>query len=235
MIPKTSAAPANRNCASARAPNPRNASLPATMFDAQQIVAPNIRRCIRPWLRAAATAWGPGGNLPSARTGLFKRLLAFRGFLYALEVGGKTKSRRLRHTNSALRAHRDFRVDDVFAPIAAAGGNVSRQSESGERRHGNIVRAPDARFEHAAAPNRHSVGTANVMDGASSRVAAHPAQLDIDNLTGADFNGLARVVRAVDGFVKANRRCQLTLKLGVVQQIFPSQRLLDHHQEKPVE
>src|SRR5579859_1015744 len=125
MIPKTSAAPANRNCASARAPNPRKASLPATMFDAQQIVAPSIRRCIRPWLRAGAAASEPWGELLSARTGLFKRLLAFRGFLNPLEVGGKPKSRRLRHTDGALRAHRDFRVDDIFAPIAAACGNIS--------------------------------------------------------------------------------------------------------------
>src|SRR5579859_4168949 len=132
MIPKTSAAPARRNCASARAPNPRNASLPATMFDAQQIVTPSINRCIRPCLRAGAAVSEPGGELLSARTGLFKRLLAFRGFLNPFEVGGKTKSRRLRHKDGALCAHRYLRIDDIFTPIAAACGNVSRQSKPGE-------------------------------------------------------------------------------------------------------
>src|SRR3989449_8013636 len=54
----------------------------------------------------------------------------------------------------ALRRDADFRLDDVFAPITAARGDIARERKIRQRGEGNVVGAPDARFEHPAAPHR---------------------------------------------------------------------------------
>ena len=78
---KIIAAPSTRNCASARAPNPVKASLPAMMLLAQQTVTSSISKCMRPWpARVAGLAAGIGAAL-------LKRLLPHRQLFDPLPIG----------------------------------------------------------------------------------------------------------------------------------------------------
>src|SRR5690349_4648162 len=66
-------------------------------------------------------------------------------------------------------------------------------------------------------------------------MAAHPSQFDVNDLAGAEFNGLSGVLSAVDGFIQADRRLQLALELHVVHHVVPTERLLNHHQTEAVQ
>src|SRR5690348_8686476 len=66
-------------------------------------------------------------------------------------------------------------------------------------------------------------------------MAADPPQFDVDDFTGAEFNRLPCVARAVDRFVQADGRLQLTLELRVVHHVVPTERLLNHHQAEAVQ
>ena len=128
------------------------------MLLAQQTITSNISKCMRVWpARAAGWAAGIGA-------GLLKRLLPHRQLFDPLQIGRVPQPRRLGNVNRPLRAHRNFRVNDVFGPIALAGGNITGQGESRQRGHGDVVGAADAGLEHAAAPHRNVAGAANVVD-----------------------------------------------------------------------
>src|SRR5262245_62128805 len=81
-------------------------------------------------------------------------------------------------------ARTDFNrwFDDVFFPVTRAGRNVSRQSETGKRRHRDVVRAPDSRLEHAATPNRNLLLARYLLDSLRLRMAADATELDVDDL-----------------------------------------------------
>src|SRR6267378_2116746 len=126
---------------------------------------------------------------------------------------------------------RDFdgRIDEVFFPIAFAGGNVARQSVAGQGRDGDVVNAPDAAFQHAAAPDRNVVRQAEGLDLPGAGVAADAAQLDVNDARCVQVESSLRITRVANGFVEANRSTQLLLELGVVENVIPPKRLL-HHQ-----
>ena len=81
------------------------------------------------------------------------------------------------------------------------------------------------------APLRAAVG----LDGEGRGVPAHPAHLDVDDAAGAEGEGVARVVGAVDALVEADRGLDLLLQVHVVHDVVPAQGLLDHHEAVGVE
>src|SRR5712664_3530233 len=128
-------------------------------------------------------------------------------------------------------AGRDFdgRIDEVFFPVAFAGGNVAGQSVAGQGRDGDVVNAPDAAFEHAAAPDWNVARQAERLDLPSAGVAAGAAELDVNDARGAEVESSLRITGVANGFVEANRGLQLFLELGMVEDVIPPERLL-HHQ-----
>src|ERR1700741_631769 len=86
--------------------------------------------------------------------------------LDAIEARGVADSWRRGHTNCALGRDFYFRLDDVFGPIAAARRDVAGKREIRQRRHGDVVCATDARFQHTATPDRDGFGLAEIVDSA---------------------------------------------------------------------
>src|SRR6185437_3759488 len=58
--------------------------------------------------------------------------------------------------DGAVGAHGNFRINEVFLPIAPAGADIAGEGEVRQRREGDVVGAPNAAFEHAATPDRHA-------------------------------------------------------------------------------
>src|SRR5260370_3217657 len=98
----------------------------------------------------------------------------------------------------ALRRDADLRLDDVFAPITAARGDIPGERKIRQRGEGNVVGAPDARFEHPAAPHRHLVLLAKVVNAPRHGVAAHAPQRHLDDAAGTPRQRRARLLLAVD-------------------------------------
>src|SRR6266849_1987304 len=91
------------------------------------------------------------------------------------------ESRRGGDSNRAAGGDFDGRVDDVLFPIAFAGRNIAGQRVTRQGGNGNVVSPPDAALKHAAAPYGYVSGEAQSLDLASARMAAHTAQLDVDD------------------------------------------------------
>ena len=68
-----------------------------------------------------------------------------------------------------------------FSQYRVGSGDVSGQREAGERGEGDIVGAPDARFQHSAAPHRHAVRLRERLDLIRLTVSADATELDIDD------------------------------------------------------
>src|SRR5271170_4405130 len=128
-----------------------------------------------------------------------------------------------------------FRLDDVFGPVAAAGGDVAGEGEIWQRGHGDVVRAADAGFQHSAAPDGYGFLLAEIVNAAGWGVAADAAQFYIDDLAGADFDGGAGMLDIVNAFVEADRRIELALQRGVGVNVVVAEGLLDHDQVEGVE
>src|SRR5690242_17159659 len=171
----------------------------------------------------------------SGEAQLFENLAALGERFDSVEARLVANSGRGRHANGSVRRHFHFGIDDIFGPIATAGGNVAGQRKILERRHGNVVRAADAGFEHAAAPDVNGILLAKIVNAASGSVSADAAEFDIDDFAGADFNGGARVLDIVNAFVEANWSFDLALKSGVGKDVVPAERLLDHDEVEGVE
>src|SRR5579864_9439016 len=115
------------------------------------------------------------------------------------------ETRRMGDTNRAPRSNFHFRLDNVFVPIALAGGHVTGEGIAGKGRGGNVVGTADATFEHAAAPRGNVVTKTESLNLAGTGVAAHPAELDVHDPSGAQFDGRLCVARVADAFVQAER------------------------------
>ena len=90
--------------------------------------------------------------------------------------------------NRAARRDLDRWIDDVFSPIALAGGDITGERVAAKGRDGDVVNAADAAFQHATAPNRNIARQAELLDFPSARVAADTAELDVDDARGAEVN-----------------------------------------------
>src|ERR1700732_1938538 len=62
-----------------------------------------------------------------------------------------------RDANRALTRHLNFRLNNIFVPISSTSRHITRKFKIFEGGHSNIVRAADAGFQHAAAPDRNRV------------------------------------------------------------------------------
>src|SRR5580693_9867110 len=164
-----------------------------------------------------------------------EHLAAFGERFDAVQARGVADARRGGNFYRALRRDFHFRLDDVFGPVAAAGGNVAGKGEIWQRGHGDVVRAADAGFQHASAPDGNGFLLAEIVDAAGSGVAADAAEFHVDDFAGADFNGGAGVLDIMDAFVEADRSFELSLQRGVGIDVVVAQRLLDHNQVEGVE
>src|SRR3984885_8275958 len=128
-----------------------------------------------------------------------------------------------------------FRLDYIFGPVAAAGGDVAGQREVRQRGHGDVVRAADAGFQHASAPDGNGFLLAKIVDAAGGGVSADAAQFHVDDFAGADFDRGAGVLDVVDAFVEADGSVELALQGGVGVDVIVAKGLLDHDQVESIE
>src|SRR5229473_4625002 len=117
--------------------------------------------------------------------------------------------------NGALRRNGDFGFNDVFVPVAAAGGNVAGKRKIRQRGERDVVSASDAGFEHPSAPNRHAALLAEVVNSPRHRVSTDSSELDVDDAARAQFQRFARLFFRVDALVEADRSLQQLLQLDV--------------------
>src|SRR5207245_73749 len=162
--------------------------------------------------------------------GLTQDLAPHREPVNAFAPGLVTDTGTRGHANGSLRRDGHFGIDDVFGPIALAGGDITGKREVRQGGEGDVMRAADAGFEHAAAPHRNAVIAAEVVDAPRRGESAHTAQLHIDDAAGAQRNGRLRVLFGMDAFIETDRRLELALQFRVAPDIVPAERLLDHHQ-----
>src|SRR5438552_4097332 len=135
-----------------------------------------------------------------------------------------------RHRNRTARRDYPFRFHTAFGPVSLARSHISRQDEVWERGECDIVSAANPGLQHSAAPNRHPVRLAQVVNSPRNRMPADPAHLDIDDPARAQLNRGPRLLFRVNALVEANRRLQFLLEFHMPIQVVPTQRLLDHHQ-----
>src|SRR5262245_10262131 len=86
--------------------------------------------------------------------------------------------------DGAPRSGFDGWLNDVLLPIAFARGDVAGEYEIGEGGERDVVRASDAGFEHAAAPNGNTRSLRDVVNTLGFGKSAHTAQFDVYDATG---------------------------------------------------
>src|SRR5207247_7891562 len=131
--------------------------------------------------------------------------------------------------------HRPFRRHDVPFPVAGTRADISRNSEVGKRCEGDVVRAANTTLQHSAAPDRHAVPRAQIVDRERCRETADSARLDIDDASCPEGDHVLRALDARDGFVEADRRRQAPLQCRMPYEIVPGERLFDHQEPELVE
>src|SRR5882757_7097761 len=105
------------------------------------------------------------------------------------------------HPNGSLRRHGHFWLDDVLMPITPARRHVARQNKIRQSRQRNVVRAPDPRLQHPAAPHRDALGLAKVMNPLRHGVSAHSPHFDVDDLASAQCDSRLRLLRRMDALI----------------------------------
>src|SRR5438309_9409319 len=144
----------------------------------------------------------------------------------------ETQPRRLGNANGSAARYFHLGLDDVFCPISLASRDVSGQSETRLRRHGDVMSPADARFQHASAPYRDPVLTADIMDLPGAGMPAHTPQLDVDNPAGPQFDCRLCMPRIGDAFIQTNGGVDQRLQFCVAMDLVPLQRLLHHEEVK---
>src|SRR6516162_2195474 len=153
----------------------------------------------------------------------------------AVEAGSEADAGQGGDVDSALSRNSDFRVDDVFAPVPFAGGDIAGERKICKSGHGDVLRAADAGFKHASAPDGNAVALAEVVDALGLKMPADPSEFDVDDLASAQSDGGFCVFVGVDAFVETNRGLEIVLDFDVTEEIVPAERLLNHHEIEAVE
>src|SRR5438270_13318675 len=91
-------------------------------------------------------------------------LLADRDAADVVMVQRIPKARIVADDDGAPRRGFDSGLNDVLLPIALAGGDVAGQHEVGEGGESDIMRAADAGFKHATAPDRDAGRLCNIVE-----------------------------------------------------------------------
>src|ERR1035441_4242644 len=115
-----------------------------------------------------------------------------------IEIDGVAEAGFVAQRDGAVRGGFDGGLDDVLFPVALAGGNVARQHEIRQAGQRDIVGAPDAGLQHAAAPDRDAGGLGDIMNPLGLAKSGHPAQLDVDYPAGVQLDGLFGVAHGAD-------------------------------------
>src|SRR5580704_4434630 len=95
--------------------------------------------------------------------------------------------------------------------------------------------ASDARFEHAAAPDRNLLGVADVVNLLGFAESSYTSNFDIDEAACAGLDRNGRSAGADDRLIEANGGAQLLLQPGVIENVVIPERLLDHQQIELIE
>ena len=91
----------------------------------------------------------------------------------------------------------------------------------------DVLRPADARFQHAAAPDRHVESRAKIVDRAGRGKAADAPDLDIDDPRRIGHQRMARIGGRTDAFIQTEGGQKMRLHFRVVQNIVKGQRLFD--------
>lgn len=92
------------------------------------------------------------------------------------------------------------------------------------------MRPADTRFQHAAAPNGHSLRLTQVVNPPSGGEPSDATQLNVDNAARAKGDSSTGLLFGMDAFVQTDRSLEHPLELDVAEEVVPAQRLLDHHE-----
>src|SRR5262249_27669342 len=84
-------------------------------------------------------------------------------------------------------AGRDFDgwINQIFIPVAAAGGYVAGKIVAWQRGSANVVGASDAALEHATAPSAKFMCDTAVLNFFGALMPAYAAKFDVDHAGGA--------------------------------------------------
>src|SRR6202041_1275705 len=173
-------------------------------------------------------------NSRSTRWHLLNPLAAPRQRFDAVNPWRITNAGPRRHANRSLPRHFHLGLDYVFSPISPARRHVTRQRKIRQRRHRDVMRPPDSRLQHPAAPHRNPLRLAQIVNPPRHRMPSHAPNLDVDNAARAYLNRRPRILVVMNALVETDRRIRLPLQLRVRVNIVPSQRLLHHDQVKPI-
>jgi hypothetical protein len=94
----------------------------------------------------------------------FDALLANRQSVHQISPHLIAAARSIGNSDLARRGDRNFRLNDVFFPIAGGSGYIAGQSEVLQCRQRDIVRAADAGLQHSAAPNGYPARLGRVVN-----------------------------------------------------------------------
>ena len=101
---------------------------------------------------------------------------------------------------------------------------------------GDVVRPPDARLEHPAAPERDARRRGHLVDPERLAVPADAADLHVDDAARAEGDRRARVGRRADRLVEADRRRRASSRArACVDEVLVVERLLDVVEAERVE
>src|SRR5438270_9935928 len=150
--------------------------------------------------------------------------------LDAIEIRVEAQARPVPGDSDGAVVRFDRGIDNVLAVGPVRAGYVAGQREAFQARDRDVCGAADAELVHAAAPDGYAARSAQVVDAPSFAQATQAADLDVDDAAAAQVERLARVVDRMDALVEADRRFELGLQPGVIDDVVVGERLLDHHQ-----
>src|ERR1035437_8062059 len=162
-------------------------------------------------------------------------LLPHRDAFNEIEIDLVAETGSVAQRNGAVRRSFHLGRDDVPLPVALTGGDVAGEHEVGQAGEGDVVGAPDAGLQHAAAPDRDAGGLGDIVHAFGLAESGDPAELDVDDAAGAQLDGLLGVARGANALVEADGGLELRLERGVIDDVVVNQRLLDHHEVKIVQ
>src|SRR6478672_11405361 len=86
-----------------------------------------------------------------------------------------------RYLNFARSRNRNFRLYDVFRPVTAGCGNISRQAEVFQRGQSDVVCPSNSSLEHSTAPDRNSSLVRSIVDSDCFAETTYATNFDIDD------------------------------------------------------
>ncbi len=101
-------------------------------------------------------------------------------------------------------------LDNVFDPVSLACGDVAWIDEAWQRRHGDVMGAPNAGLQafpphHTGIPLLLAIG----LNASRNRMSTHSAKLDIDHSAGSESDRRFSIPKSMDAFIQADGSLQL--------------------------